>query len=453
MSGEEIIERIKAYDHTRIKYAVVDIDGVLRGKYLHKMKFLQGLENGLGFCDVIFGWDAADTAYTNGRVTGWHSGYPDAQLRIDLTTFRQIPWEDHIPFFLGDFSHQEGDIAAVCPRTLLKTIETQCVDMGYLPLFTQEFEWFNFKETPSQLAEKDFQHRQSATPGMFGYSVLRASLNSAYFHDLFDGMEAFRVPLEGLHTETGPGVIEACTQPHDVLEAADQAVLFKNGAKEIAYRHGIMSSFMAKADASLPGCSGHIHQSLWQADQKMNLFVDAGAPHKMSVLMQQYTAGQLACLPYIMPMLAPTINSYKRLVEGAWAPTTVTWGLDNRTAALRVLNVTPKLTRLETRVPGADTNPYLAMAACLAAGLYGIKHQLSLDQIPPVTGNGYQRTDQGRLPATLAEATNLMKNAEIPRELFGDAFVDHFVCTREWEWLQFSQQVTDWEQRRYFEII
>lgn len=172
----------------------------------------------------------------------------------------------------------------------------------------------------------------------------------------------------------------------------------------------------------------------------------------MSDLHKHYLAGQLYCLPHILPMYAPTINSYKRLVEGAWAPTTITWAVDNRTTAFRVINDTPKHTRLETRIPGSDTNPYLAMSAALASGLYGIKHQLPLN-IPATIGNGYQDVANGVLATNLQEAAITMQNSAIAQELFGDEFVQHFTNTRLWEWRQFSKQVTDWELKRYFEII
>jgi len=185
---------------------------------------------------------------------------------------------------------------------------------------------------------------------------------------LFDELAAFGVPIEGLHTETGPGVLEAAILYSHPLEAADRAVLFKTGSKEIAHRFGIMPSFMAKWNAELPGCSGHIHQSLWDRGGKKNVFFDAKSATKMSPLFEHYVAGQLACLPELLPMFAPTVNSYKRLVEGAWAPTKANWGLDNRTTALRVIAGSPKSTRLETRVNGSDSNAYLAMAAALASG-------------------------------------------------------------------------------------
>ena len=285
---------------------------------------------------------------------------------------------------------------------------------------------------------------------MFGYSILRASQQSPYFNDLFTLLDDFKVPLEGLHTETGPGVYEAAIEYSGALEAADRAVLFKSGVKEIAARHHIMASFMAKWNHDLPGCSGHIHQSLWKNGK--NIFHDAKGAHQISSTMESYMAGQLMALPYILPMYAPTINSYKRLVEGAWAPTTLTWGLDNRTTALRVINPSEKATRVELRVPGADANPYLAMAAALTSGLYGIKNKLKLTT-PPTTGNGYQDLSNGRLPADLKEATQAMKSSDLAIELFGAPFVDHFTKTREWECRQFAAKVTDWELKRYFEII
>ena len=452
MTSEEIKQEIARHPASKVKVAVTDIDGILRGKVMHRDKFLSALDGGFGFCSVVFGWDAIDTAYDNAQFTGWHTGYPDTEAQLDLNTYRKIPWEDDLPFFLGDFTKPSGESLAICPRSLLRKVKQQAIDAGYTPLFSQEFEWFNFAETSESLEEKSFTNIQPLTPGMFGYSLLRSSMNSPYFNDLFDLMLQFDVPIEGLHTETGPGVYEVAILYDDILESADRAVLFKNGAKEIAYQHGVMASFMAKWNATLPGCSGHVHQSLWDNNQEQNLFYDEQADERMSSLMRNYVAGQLHCLPHILPMYAPTINSYKRLTEGAWAPTTATWGVDNRTTALRVLASGKKSARLETRVPGSDVNPYLAMAACLASGLYGIRHELSLDQ-PVTTGNGYEDEQASPLPPDLHAATQAMKNSELAQELFGSDFVDHFVRTREWEWRQFSQAVTDWEVKRYFEVI
>ena len=441
MTTKEILAYVKNHPSGKVKLAITDIDGILRGKYVSTEKFLGIVDSNFGFCDVVFGWDAGDVAYDNTEYTGWHTGYPDAKATIDLSTFRKIPWENDVPFFLGEFIDHKDDALYVCPRQLLKQVIGRAEKEGFKPYFSQEFEWFNFAETPLSAEAKGFRNLQPLTPGMFGYSILRSTLRTDYFTALFDLLKKFNVPIEGLHTETGPGVYEVALRYADILTAADQAVLFKTAVKEIAYKHGIIATFMAKISENLPGCSGHVHQSLWDLKTTKNLFY-----------MKSYIAGQLYCLPHILPMVAPTINSYKRLVEGAWAPTTVTWAIDNRTVALRALPAGSKSTRLETRVVGSDTNPYLAMSACLAAGLYGIKHKLKLNQ-PATLGNGYKDESNGRFPKNLHDATVAMRDSAVAKELFGPKFVQHFTQTREWEWRQFSRVVTDWETKRYFEII
>src|SRR5258708_5953345 len=442
LSLPDLLEELTAAKTEKIKLAIADIDGILRGKVISFDKFRAIAEKGFGFCDVVFGWDAEDQAYDNGIYTGWHTGYPDVMARVDTGTLRRVPWEGGIPFFLADFAG-----GPVCPRSLLKKVIGQSAELGYSAFFSQEFEWFNFRALADGAEIRSFKELKPISSGMFGYSILRASQGSDYFQALFDNLKQFGVPLEGLHTETGPGVYEAAILYSDVLEAADRAVLFKTGVKEIASRHGILPTFMAKVSETLPGCSGHVHQSLWTADNSRNLFYDAESPTGMSRLMDNYIAGQLHCLPYILPMYAPTVNSYKRLVEGAWAPTTVTWAIDNRTTALRALPGGASSTRLETRVVGSDSNPYLAMAACLATGLYGVRNGLKLTT-PATKGSGYADKAAGVLPRNLWEATQAMKGSGLARELFGEVFVDHFARTREWEWRQFAQVVTNWELKR-----
>ena len=452
MTKTEILEYVKNHPSGRVKLAVADIDGVLRGKYISTEKFSSVVEKGMSFCDVIFGWDSSDVLYEKSSVTGWHSGFPDNPALLDINTFRKIPWENDIPFFLGELTDVTGGPSPVCPRQLLKKTLNEANEMGLAPTFAQEFEWYNFAETPQSANDKQFRNLTPLTPGMFGYSILRTTLENPFFSDLFDLLKKFNIPIEGLHTETGPGTFEAAISHAGILESADRAILFKTAVKEIAYKHGIMATFMAKINENLPGCGGHVHQSLWDLEQQKNLFYDESDKMKLSETAKSYIAGQLHCLPYILPMFAPTINSYKRLVEGAWAPTTLTWGLDNRTVALRVLAGSASATRVETRVIGSDVNPYLAMAACLAAGLYGIKNKLELQQ-PATVGNGYRDYSNGTIPTTLIEATNKMKESPIAKEILGDVFVDHFCMTREWEWKQHLKSVTDWEMKRYFEII
>jgi glutamine synthetase len=313
-----------------------------------------------------------------------------------------------------------------------------------------EFEWFNFAETPGSWAAKRGVGPEPITPGMFGYSLLRMNHKREYFNALMDEMALFGVPIEGLHTETGPGVYEAAIAFSGALEAADRALLFKTGAKEIGARFGVMPSFMAKWSAQYPGCSGHLHQSL--SDGKKNLFFDAKGRNRMSKLFESYLAGQVACLMEFAPMFWPTVNSYKRLVDGFWAPVKPTWGVDNRTASFRVIAGSPKATRLETRCPGADMNPYLATAAVIAAGLHGVEKGLKLTQ-PPITGTNEGAENIPRAPRSLIETTRNFRASKIARDFLGDDFVDHFAATREWEWRQWQDAVTDWELKRYFEII
>ena len=445
-----VLERLRKSGATKVKVAVSDIDGILRGKYLHIDKFEGAAGGGFGFCDVVLGWDMHDVTYDNTKLTGWQHGFPDALVHLDLATARNVPWDGNVPFFLGEFVNADGSPHPACPRQTLKRVLARAEKLGFQPMCGMEFEWFNFRETPYTWAAKNGQPPEPLTPGMFGYSVLRMADNPGFFNALMDEMLAFDVPIEGLHTETGPGVYEAAIGFSPALQQADRAILFKTGAREIGKRFGIMPSFIAKWSQQYPGCSGHIHQSL--SDGKANLFHDANAPRKMSPLFESYLAGQIACLMEFGPMLWPTINSYKRLVDGFWAPVKPTWGIDNRTASFRVLAGSPKATRLETRCPGSDVNPYLAMAAVLAAGLHGVEKGLKLTT-PPITGTNLGGEDVPRAPRTLIETTRVFRESAIARDWLGDTFVDHFAATRDWEWRQWQDAVTDWELKRYFEII
>ena len=444
------LEAIRKSQVGKVKVACSDIDGILRGKYLHKDKFFGAADSGFGFCDVVFGWDSSDNCYDNAKITGWQHGFPDANARLDLDTHRKVPWDGGVDFFLGEFVKTDGSPYPVCPRQILKKVLKRAEKLGVMPMCGMEFEWFNFAETPQSWAAKKGVEPEPITPGMFGYSLLRMNHKRDFFAALMDEMLQFGVPIEGLHTETGPGVYEVAIQFSEALEAADRAILFKTGAKEIGSRFGIMPSFMAKWNAKLPGCSGHIHQSM--SDGKKNLFYDAKNDRSMSKMFESYLAGQVACMMEFGPMIWPTINSYKRLVDGFWAPVKPTWGLDNRTASFRVISGSPKATRLETRCPGADVNPYLAMAAVLAAGLHGIEKNLKLTA-PPITGSNQGSEKIARAPRTLIETTRNFQKSDVARDWLGDDFVDHFSATREWEWRQWLDGVTDWELKRYFEII
>ena len=457
MATSKVHPALKAVEKNgaqKVKVAVSDIDGILRGKYLHIDKFKGAAEpypaGGFGFCDVVFGWDSSDQCYDNTSVTGWQHGFPDALARLDLDTARNVPWDDNVPFFIGEFINSDGTPHSLCPRQTLKKVLKRAEKMGVNPMCGMEFEWFNFLENSHSWESKKGVGPTPLTPGMFGYSLLRMNQNREFFNAIQDEMLQFGVPIEGLHTETGPGVYEAAIAFSDALTQADRAILFKTGIKEIGARFGIMPSFMAKWNAAYPGCSGHIHQSM--SDGKKNLFADAKGRHGMSKMFESYLAGQVAHLMEFAPMFWPTINSYKRLVDGFWAPVKPTWGVDNRTASFRVIAGSPKSTRLETRCPGADVNPYLAMAAVIAAGLDGVEKGMKLTA-PAIHGTNGGAENIPRAPRTLIETTRNFQQSKVARDWLGDTFVDHFAATREWEWRQWLDGVTDWELKRYFEII
>jgi len=448
MDRESIRRRFEDNHIRRVKLGAFDTDATLRGKYISVEKFRTAAEAGLGFCDVIFGWDIGDVLYDNVKFTGWHTGYPDAHCRIDLSSYRLVPWEPGTAFFLLDFCDAGGQPLGIAPRQVFQRVLDRAAERGYTAHFSAEYEFFIFRETAQSLRDKHFAGLTPLTPGMFGYSVLRASANAELVLEIMELLAAFDVPLEAFHTETGPGVYEAAIAVEAGLAAADRAALFKVAVKEIAARHNLTPTFMAKWNAGLPGSSGHLHQSLSHTGDHENLF-SGEAADGMSDLMRQYVAGLVTNLPALAAIFCPTVNSYKRTVPGAWAPVNATWGVDNRTTAVRAIPGSGKATRVELRLTGADINPYLAMAAALAAGLDGIERKLEL---PPPTVNAYAG-DAPPLPRTLGEATRLFRESRVAREWLGEEFVDHYASTREWEVRQYEKAVTDWELARYFESV
>lgn len=434
---------------THAKIGGFDVDGVLRGKYVSLGKLRSALEKGFGFCDVIFGWDVTDALYDNGRITGPHTGYPDAHAVLDPSTLRFSPWEPGIVVMLCDFRDEHDQPHPACPRSLLGGVIDHARELGYEPRFSAEFEFFLFRETRETLQEKGFRNLSPLDPGMFGYSWVRSGQDSELMHDILQSMLEFDIDIEGLHTETGPGVYEAAIRYDDALRAADKAALFKSSMKQVAARHGLSVTFMAKWNAELPGCSGHVHQSLWRGEK--NAFYDPKAPRSMSRVMRGYVGGQMKLMRELTAMVSPTVNSYKRYVPGLWAPLVPSWGVENRACALRVIGPgNSGALRVEHRQCAADINPYLAMAAALGSGLWGIEHDAEL---PPESLGDPGTAGPELLPTSLDEATRLFASSKAAVDLFGAAFVDHYVRTREWEARAYRTAVTDWELQRYFEVI
>jgi glutamine synthetase len=447
MDAKQLEEAFAKHAIRRVKVGGYDIDGILRGKYLALDKFWGAIAEPIGFCDVIFGWDSADVLYDNARLTGWHTGYPDIRARIDPGTFRVLPWEPDTAMFLLDFVQEDGSPHPACPRGLFKQVLARSLSLGFAPTLAAEFEFFVFRETAPSLHQKGFRGLEPVSPGMFGYSWVRAGQHADLCHAILDDMDRFGIPIEGLHTETGPGVYEAAIRYDDALRAADKAALFKTGMKLIAHRLGLSVTFMAKWNRDLPGSSGHLHQSLWRDGE--NVFHDGSRPRKLSQLAEHYLAGQVALMPELTAFISPTINSYKRYVPGVWAPLNASWGFENRTCAIRAIPGSARSTRLENRQAAADINPYIAMAATLAAGLWGIEQKKAPP--PPVEGDASARADLAPLPVTLRDATDRLAKSETARALLGGEFVDHYVRTRDWECRQYDRVVTEWELQRYFE--
>ena len=445
----ELRNYLSSHGIEHVKLGVADGDGILRGKYLSRDKFLSALTKNLGFCDVVLGWDSNDQLFDNTTFTGWHTAYPDATVRVLPATGREIPFEPKTALFLGEFT---GRAESVCPRGTLRRVLERAAGMGYEVNAAAEFEFFLFEETPQSVREKGYRQLKTMTPGSFGYSVLRASVHSDLYHELLNLGQTMRFPIEGLHTETGPGVLEAALIYSEALEAADRAVLFKTFAKVLAQRHGLMATFMAKWSNAVPGQSGHLHISLRGSDGQ-SVFHDPGKPHEMSDAMRWFVGGQQALMPELLSMIACTVNSYSRLVPGYWAPTSATWGIENRTTALRVIRGGPTSQRVEYRIAAADINPYIALAAAIGSGLWGIEQRIEPDAA--IEGNAYQQDHppNRQLPATLYQAAERLALSKPARALFGDAFVEHHAATRQWEEREFRKAVTDWELARYFEII
>ncbi|HEY4975487.1 MAG TPA: hypothetical protein VII41_17880, partial [Steroidobacteraceae bacterium] len=347
--------------------------------------------------------------------------------RLLPQTCRALPLEGNMLLFLGEFS---GTAEQVCPRAVLRRVLQRAGELGYRASAAAEFEFFVFNETPESVRAKGYRALSNLTPGYFGYSMLRSGVHVELYQALLQLAEDMRMPIEGLHTETGPGVIEAALHYTEALEAADRAALFKTFVKVLAQRRGLMATFMAKWSQQLPGQSGHLHVSLLRGDDSA-LFYDAQQPQGISDELRWFVGGQQALMPELLAMVASTVNSYSRLVPGYWAPTAATWGIENRTCALRVILGGQKSQRVEYRIAAADINPYLAIAVAIGSGLWGIEHCIEPDE--PITGNAYDRKlpAKRQLPRTLGEAAHRLARSQAAQQLFGAPFVEHFAASRE----------------------
>jgi glutamine synthetase len=453
-----IAKKIKEYkvkNIKRVKLAITDIDGVLRGKYLSLEKFESILQTAGSFCDCVFGWDVNDVLYDNAEFTGWHTAYPDALYKIDISSERYLA-DENVPFFIADFVAADGQGPhPICPRNVLKKVLAKANSMGFGANLAFEYEFFIFDETPHSVREKNYTNLRPFTPGNFGYSILRSSAHGGLFNEFMDYCLELDLPIEGLHCETGPAVWEAALKYDEALLAVDKASLFKTFTKVFFQQRNLMATFMARWSLDYPGQSGHIHQSLYNLKSKKSAFFDKNGTSGMSAVMESYVAGQVKYLKPFLSLAAPTVNSYARLVKGFWAPTASTWGVENRTTALRVIPGGEKSQRVEFRVGAADANPYLAAAAVLGAGLLGIEKKLKLGK--PVKSNAYDvqesLSEEFQFPTNLRSSVENLRLSKEAKEIFGKEFVEHFISSREWEVREYEKAITDWQLKRYFEII
>jgi glutamine synthetase len=434
-----------------VRIGAADLDGVYRGKRVSAATFLAGLDHGFPQCDVVFGWDIADEVIGTLPFSNWEIGFGDVIMRPDLSTFAIVPWEDDCASVVCDFYTEAGDPLPISPRFVLQKVLGEALAAGYSAKMAAELEVRFFQEDQASLLEKKFDDLTPLSPGMNCYSIHHASIDEPVIGYIARMLDEYGITVEAYNREHGAGMYEINIRYAEALKAADQTLLYKSATKELAGLTCGTATFMAKFRDDVDGCGGHMHQSLWSADGKQSAFYDERGDHHMSQTLRHYLAGVLVTLPDFMLMYAPNVNSYKRFVPLTWAPTNATWGIENRTAAIRLITGGPGAIRLENRIPGADMNAYLAFAASLAGGLHGIQNKL--EPPPPVKGSAYNDTNAAKLPLSLPEALERFRSSELTRRYFGNDFVNQYVAFREWEVEKHRRAVSDWERRRYFEMV
>jgi glutamine synthetase len=421
--------------------AFTDMQGRLMGKRLHGEFFLEGqiAEHGAEGCNYLLALDMEMDPIPGYQIASWERGYGDFSLMPDMATLRHIPWLEATALVLCDVGWHDGTPVNPSPRQVLKRQVERAVELGYEPMFGSELEFYLLKESFEEAHAKHYRDLTPSVPYILDYHILATTYDEPLIRQIRNGMQGAGIPVETSKGEAWPGQQEINFRFAEAVTMADNHTIYKNGAKEIAHLNGCSITFMAKPDHTWIGNSCHIHSSLWRDAE--NAF--AGE----SDVFKHYLAGQIACLRELAVFLAPTINSYKRFAAGSWAPTTLAWGHDNRTCGFRIVGHGGAL-RAETRIPGGDANPYLAFAALLAAGIYGIENELELP--PGLEGNAYE-SDAERFPHSLREAIDALENGTMARGALGDDVVDHYLNYARTEQRLFDEVVTCYERERMFE--
>ena len=453
LSAEEVGAFVTKNGINTVKVGAVDIDGMWRGKQIAADYFVRSVfRDGTRISDILFGWDVQDKLVSNLSYTGWHTGYPDITLVPDLTTLALVPWESGTASVICDMFEKDGTPVVLSPRTLLAGVVERAKAMGYVPIVAYEFEFYIFKQSAAELAASHWRDLKPLTDGGHTYSMYRYAGSEGVVAEMRQLLSAYGIDIEATNGEHGPGQFEINIHHCEAVRAADNATMLKHAVKEIAGRHGYLASFMAKIKPDWAGSSGHVHQSLRDLNGAA-AFANSASPKKLSEVGNSYLAGLVALAPELSAIYLPTINSYKRTMGGSWAGANASWGYDNRTVSIRALPAAGVAARVENRISGADTNPYLVIAANISSGLHGIRERLSAPQA--VCGNAYEAPPEHApaLPGSLAEAADILDKSKQVRLLLGDTFVDHFVATRRWEIREFGKCVTDWEIARFIEMI
>jgi glutamine synthetase len=421
--------------------AFTDMQGRLMGKRLHGEYFVAEhvAKHGVEGCNYLLALDMEMDPKPGYAIASWERGYGDFVLRPDLETLRRIPWLEATALVLADICWHDGSPVSPSPRQVLRRQVERAEAMGFTPMVGSELEFYLLRETYAEAHAKGYRDLTPSVPYILDYHILASTFDEPFIRQLRNGMAGAGMVVESSKGEAWPGQHEVNFKYAHALKTADDHVVYKNGAKEIAHLNGCSITFMAKPHHEWIGSSCHIHSSLWRGEES----AFAGE----SDVFRHYLAGQIACLGELAVFVAPAVNSYKRFAAGSWAPTTLAWGHDNRTCGFRIVGQGNAL-RAETRIPGADANPYLAFAALLAAGLYGIERELELP--PALEGNAYE-SEAERFPHSLAEATAALEQGTMAREALGDDVVDHYLNYARTEQALFDTVVTDYERQRMYE--
>jgi glutamine synthetase len=437
---DELRSEVEAGRIDTVVAGFTDMQGRLLGKREQAEFFLdESAEHGLEGCNYLLALDMEMDPQPGYGMASWDKGYGDFHLEPDLATLRRIPWLEGTAFVLCDVGWEDGSPVVSSPRQVLKAQVERARAAGFEPMFGSELEFYLFKESYAEAHEKHYRDLTPSVPYILDYHILATTYDEPLIRQIRNGMQAAGIPVESSKGEAWPGQQEINFRYADAVTMADNHTVYKNGAKEIAHLNGCSITFMAKPDHEWIGNSCHIHGSLWQDGR--NVFDGE------SEVFKQWLAGWIACSKELALFLAPTINSYKRYAAGSWAPTSLAWGHDNRTCGFRIVGHGQSL-RTETRIPGGDVNAYLAFAALIAAGLYGIENGLELP--PPLEGNAYE-SDAERFPSSLREAVEALESGSMARAALGDEVVDHYLNYGRVEQRLFDQTVTCWERERLFE--